>query len=213
VAINAAPGVAGREIAGAEKKVVVKEIKKKAEAGPKQMAGLVKDLSRVKGKYRCVYADPPWQYNDKGCQGSAEGHYPTMSAEQLADIPYVPDLGHEEGCFLWLWTTWPMIREKTPHYVLDAWGFRWVGEIVWNKVKLPAGRWLRPITEVLVLAVSGKAKLLNDAQAGYLEVARGKHSEKPKEARALIESICIGPRIELFARETAKGWDRWGLEA
>jgi N6-adenosine-specific RNA methylase IME4 len=42
---------------------------------------------------------------------------------------------------------------------------------------------------------------------------RGKHSEKPIEVRHRIEEL-FGevPRIELFARDQAPGWEAWGLE-
>ena len=42
---------------------------------------------------------------------------------------------------------------------------------------------------------------------------RTKHSKKPQEVRNRIE-LLFGdlPRIELFARQTAEGWDSWGNE-
>jgi len=40
-----------------------------------------------------------------------------------------------------------------------------------------------------------------------------RHSEKPSEARKrIVELIGDLPRLELFAREKAKGWDVWGNE-
>ena len=35
------------------------------------------------GKYPIIYADPPWRYTQKGLQGAAEHHYPTMSINEL----------------------------------------------------------------------------------------------------------------------------------
>ena len=41
----------------------------------------------------------------------------------------------------------------------------------------------------------------------------GRHSEKPLEIRDRIVQLCGDvPRIELFAREKADGWDAWGNE-
>jgi len=39
------------------------------------------------------------------------------------------------------------------------------------------------------------------------------HSRKPDEVREMIVEL-LGdlPRIELFARQTVKGWDCWGNE-
>ena len=38
-------------------------------------------------KYNIIYADPPWSYNDSGCNGSAASHYNTMSLEELKSLP------------------------------------------------------------------------------------------------------------------------------
>ena len=38
------------------------------------------------------------------------------------------------------------------------------------------------------------------------------HSRKPDEMRRNIERQFLGPYLELFARETAAGWDSWGNE-
>lgn len=39
------------------------------------------------------------------------------------------------------------------------------------------------------------------------------HSKKPEEARRrIIELVGDLPRIELFARQKADGWDTWGNE-
>jgi N6-adenosine-specific RNA methylase IME4 len=47
-----------------------------------------------------------------------------------------------------------------------------------------------------------------------IEAPVEEHSKKPDIVRGLIERL-VGklPRIELFARQKAEGWDRWGLEA
>jgi len=39
---------------------------------------------------------------------------------------------------------------------------------------------------------------------------RGRHSEKPEDMQALIEQVCAGPYLELFARRERHGWDSWG---
>lgn len=40
------------------------------------------------------------------------------------------------------------------------------------------------------------------------------HSRKPDEVRdRIVELLGDLPRIELFAREAAPGWDCWGKEA
>ena len=39
------------------------------------------------GKYPIIYADPPWRYSQKGLQGAAENHYPTMNINELCALP------------------------------------------------------------------------------------------------------------------------------
>ena len=38
-----------------------------------------------------IYADPPWRYTQKGLQGAAEKHYPTMGIDEICALP-VADL-------------------------------------------------------------------------------------------------------------------------
>lgn len=38
-------------------------------------------------KYDIIYADPPWIYSDKGCNGNAADHYPTMTVEEICKLP------------------------------------------------------------------------------------------------------------------------------
>lgn len=175
-------------------------------------AGRLEVLDQGFGDYRCVLVDPPWAHDDETCRGAAAHHYPTLTPEKLAQLR-VEKLLHPEGGHAWIWTTWPKIRDRHIHVVLDAWDLRWVGEIVWNKRSMGTGRWIRGQTEVLVLAVRGNLPLLARDQAGWFDAKRGRHSEKPEKAYALIERLSPGPRIELFARGERKGWDRWGLEA
>jgi N6-adenosine-specific RNA methylase IME4 len=39
---------------------------------------------------------------------------------------------------------------------------------------------------------------------------RREHSRKPDQVRERIERLVSGPYLELFARETKRGWDCWG---
>jgi len=42
---------------------------------------------------------------------------------------------------------------------------------------------------------------------------RGAHSAKPEAFIDLVETISLGPYLELFARRQRLGWDTWGNEA
>lgn len=38
-------------------------------------------------RYSIIYADPPWSYDDRGCSGAAADQYPTMSCNDIKEIP------------------------------------------------------------------------------------------------------------------------------
>jgi N6-adenosine-specific RNA methylase IME4 len=72
--------------------------------------------------------------------------------------------------------------------------------------------WLRTQTEHAILAVRGSPKLAIRGQSNALMAPVREHSRKPEEFYELVESLCPGPRVELFARESRKGWVSWGGE-
>lgn len=72
-----------------------------------------------KEKFSIIYADPPWRYEQKNRQGSAELHYPTMSIEEICSLP-VADLAAKDSV-LFLWATFPQLPEALK--VIKAWGF------------------------------------------------------------------------------------------
>lgn len=49
-------------------------------------------------KYSIIYADPPWSYNDAGCQGAAAAQYQTMTIEELKQLPVNPARGGGYSC-------------------------------------------------------------------------------------------------------------------
>lgn len=42
-------------------------------------------MNQIK-KYNIIYADPPWKYKDKTCDGCAEAHYKTMSIQDICHL-------------------------------------------------------------------------------------------------------------------------------
>lgn len=171
----------------------------------------VKKLEDVAGSYETVYLDPPWAYADPTCQGAAANEYDTAGVEYLKTLPIAELL--VDQAHLWMWITWPKIRDGHAHRLLKAWDLSWKGEIVWDKDKMGMGRWLRVQTEVLVLGVKGKSPRRCDDLRGLYREASKDHSEKPEAFYEMIERFSPGPRIELFARVAHEGWDRWGKEA
>lgn len=172
----------------------------------------------IKSKYKIIYADPPWSYNDKSMhRGGAERHYRTMSKLELESLP-VNNLA-EQDCTLFLWITFPKIQDGLD--LIKAWGFDYktLG-FVWikknkinNKLFWGMGHWTRANPEVCLIAIKGKPKRINAGVHSVIEEPIAKHSQKPEMARERIVQLMGDlPRIELFARKTVNGWDSWGNE-
>ena len=146
--------------------------------------------------------------------GYIERHYPTMELEQITTLPVA-----DKDAILFLWTTLPMIQEALQ--VIKAWGFEYkTTAFVWVKLARHSngifwglGYWTRSNVEICMLATKGHpkrvAKNIHQVIISHVE----EHSKKPAEARRRIEALMGDvPKIELFARRPARGWDVWGNE-
>lgn len=169
------------------------------------------------GKYRVIYADPPWDYGSVGLQqyGHASFHYPSMSTEELCELG-IADRATDDSV-LFLWVTAPLLEEV--FQVIRAWNFVYKTNIVWFKKKHNYGHYCSARHEHLLICTRGSClpdnpKLYNSVQA----IERSKHSEKPEAFRKIIDSMYRPPkgrndRIELFPRERPpKHWDAWGSD-
>lgn len=169
-------------------------------------------------KYGIIYADPPWNYSDKKCSGAAAVQYRCMKVEDICALP-VKDIAADD-CVLFLWTTYPMLKEALK--VIEAWGFTYKSiAFQWLKLNRSGfgffyglGRWTRGNTEPCLLAVKGKPARISSSVSQLIFAPVRRHSQKPTETRDRIIQLMGGdhPRIELFARDTADGWDAWGDE-
>lgn len=163
-------------------------------------------------KYQIIYADPPWNYADKGCQGTMANHYKGMKIEDICQLP-IQDI-QAKDCILFLWATYPMLPEALR--VIEAWGFKYKTiAFQWLKLNSKAltpfyglGRWTRGNTEPCLLATKGHPKRISASVFQLIQTPRRKHSQKPLEAQEkIIKLVGDLPRIELFAREKTPGWD------
>ena len=175
------------------------------------------DIFNTDKKYQIIYADPPWRYQDRKCNGACEFHYNTMSIKDICELP-IRDIA-DKDCVLFLWTTYPMLQEAMQ--LIEAWGFKyktigfqWVKQNKsGNGFFFGLGRWTRGNTECCLIAVKGKPKRKNNSVGQLIVSPIQSHSQKPNEARQKIVDLMGDiPRIELFARQHAEGWDCWGNE-
>ena len=170
-------------------------------------------------KYKIIYADPPWQYDDQLSHhgGSASSHYDTMSTYEISRLP-IEKLADEE-CTLFLWGTWPNLPDCLE--VMKSWGFEyvtigfvWVKQYSNGKWVLGMGKFTRGNTEFCLIGRKGKPKRINDSISQLEVTQQTEHSEKPDIFRKrIIELMGDLPRIELFARTRIHGWDVFGNDS
>ncbi len=174
-------------------------------------------------KYRTIYADPPWQFQNRTGKVAPEhkrlNRYATMDLESIMSLP-VSEVA-EEKCHLYLWVPNALLPEGLA--VMKAWGFEYKTNLVWEKVRKdgqPDGRgvgfYFRNVTEILLFGIKGdKNRTLQPgrSQVNLIRSMKREHSRKPDEFVDLIEACSYEPRLELFARGNRDGWDMWGNQA
>jgi N6-adenosine-specific RNA methylase IME4 len=178
------------------------------------------DIFNTDKKYSIIYADPPWSYNDKmkGHSFSLEHEYQTMPLSWIKSLN-ISELAADD-CILFLWAVSPQLPEAIE--TMKAWGFTYkTVAFCWSKVSKNGkpisnlGKWTMGNVELCLLGVRGQPnKYRVDKSVKQLVIAeRTKHSKKPDEVRKRItQGFGDLPRIELFARQYADGWDCWGDE-
>lgn len=179
-------------------------------------------MIQVSKKYSVIYADPPWWYSQRCNPGTAfklgaRGHYDVMKTKDIMALP-IADLA-ADNCAIFMWATFPNLPEQLE--VLKAWGFRYrtVG-FTWVKTNpkkgdpfFGVGYYTKSNAEVCLLAIKGRMKPVSNSVSSVIISPRGRHSEKPAEARnRIVQLFGDLPRIELFARQKYDGWDSWGNE-
>lgn len=179
------------------------------------------DIYNTDKKYNIIYADPAWEYKESGSGNRVvKAHYPTMCIEDIKKLP-VEDIS-DETSILFIWVTFPRLKQGIE--VIESWGFEYYGlAFDWVKTSKNGspswgmGYYTRQNTEVCLIGVKkNKKHRIKPLVRNVLSVVhsnREEHSKKPDIIRKYIVDICGDlPRIELFARQHADGWDCWGNE-
>lgn len=166
-------------------------------------------------KFPIIYADPPWRYENPpmgGTNRSIENHYPTMTLEEICALP-VGDLATDDA-LLYLWATAPKLAECMK--VIEAWGFEYRTNLVWDKESIGMGYHARNQHEILLIAKRGE---IPPPQAGTQPSSvhrekRTEHSAKPTFYYEMIEGAYPQlPKMELFCRSPRDGWTVWGNQS
>ena len=178
-----------------------------------EVAGKVAKLPD--GKFRVLYADPPWAYRDERAVDmaatAAKDHYPTMTKAELCALS-VEDLAIDDAV-LFCWATFPLL--ETAIEVVKAWGFKYKTALVWFKSRGTFGHYHKANAELVLICTRGSCTPDADKRISQvIQAERGEHSRKPEDFREAIDFLYPhGPRLELFRRGAAPdGWQVWGNE-
>ena len=173
------------------------------------------------GKFTCVLADPPWQYSadinrklDDKKLGRSDKHFRCLPTESIRNLPVKSVLAKD--AFLFLWTTASFLPDAL--VVMERWGFAYRSYAPWVKVlsngepRMGLGGYWRNCSELILLGRRGKPKVISHKVLGVIHAGVGRLAQKPAQIYDMIESLCEGPRLELFARNSRPGWSSWGNE-
>jgi N6-adenosine-specific RNA methylase IME4 len=172
------------------------------------------------GQFATILADPPWQFTNKTGKVAPEHkrlhRYHTLTLDQILALP-VAQISAATA-HLYLWCPNALLPEGLA--VLQAWGFAYKTNLVWQKIRQdggPDGRgvgfYFRNVTELILFGVKGKnARTLAPGrrQVNHFATRKREHSRKPDEQYEIIEACSPGPYLELFARARRPGWLAWG---
>lgn len=181
--------------------------------------------------YSILLADPPWHFRNYSADEpgmihnrsrGANKHYPTMTTEQLCDLPISQLVS--DNAILFMWACWPTLPDALK--VIEAWGFGYKS-LAWVWIKANKTGWgffqgmgyyTRANTEPCLLATRGN--LPKPKNRGILSLIYSpvmQHSRKPddqyRKIDALYPALIYPNRLELFARRRQPGWDVWGNQA
>lgn len=176
-------------------------------------------LPQREGGFAIIYADPAWSYDDK-CHAGKRGagyKYAVTDTASMSALP-VAQIAAKDSV-LFMWATMPMLPDALT--LMQAWGFQYkTVAFVWVKKNKKSGtdffgmgNWTRANAELLLIGVRGKPKRINKSVRQIERATILRHSEKPAVFRERIVQLMGDlPRVELFARAKAEGWEAWGNE-
>ncbi|HEV3293372.1 MAG TPA: MT-A70 family methyltransferase [Streptosporangiaceae bacterium] len=191
-------------------------------AVPLRLAPPPPALPTVEGGFRTILADPPWRFTNRTGKVAPEhrrlDRYSTLDLAQVCALDVAGITAGTAHLYLWV----PNALLPDGLRVMEAWGFRYISNIVWAKRRKdggPDGRgvgfYFRNVTELILFGVRGSMRTLAPArrQVNMIESRKREHSRKPDEQYDLIETCSPGPYLEMFARHPRPGWTVWGDEA
>jgi N6-adenosine-specific RNA methylase IME4 len=233
--------------AAAGEKVSAKIALKQERRDGKEVALAAKQRALPDKKFGLIYVDIPRHFHvhsdETGMDRSPENHYPTMTFDELLDLP-VPQLAADD-CILVYWSTAASLPDDIE--LMAEWGFFALrprdgrGKLVrpngkalppvgdgsyrsmqvWDKVRMGLGYWFRDRHEFMLIGVRGNVvpPAPGTQDPSLFTEEKTEHSAKPKRPQLMMGRLWPNvPKLEMFARVDADhppppGWDVWGYEA
>ncbi|MCP5074342.1 MAG: S-adenosylmethionine-binding protein, partial [Rhodobacteraceae bacterium] len=193
----------------------------------------IADKGRAGGKAMPVaafpigYVDVPWENKVWSEEtGTAKNPpYPCMSVEEICELCAGENSPFTDAAVLFFWRKANNVVEALQ--VIGAWGFCSKSEMIWDKVHIGNGRWVRDRHEVLMICSRGgmPAPVPGDNPESLYSEAKAGHSRKPAWFAEQITRIYPDlPKLELFQRRQSltkgdvrlkrgSGWKFWGNES
>lgn len=174
-------------------------------------------------KYKIIYADPPWNglgWNNGSGLKCPANHY------MVQDLSWIKSLDvksiSDDTSALFLWATFPNLPQAIE--VISEWGFNYATvAFTWVKRNKKAdsffvgcGNYTRANAEICLLGTKGHCQNMRVSRSvrQVCDARIERHSKKPEEIRErIIELFGDVPRLEMFCRGSAEGWDVFGNEA
>jgi N6-adenosine-specific RNA methylase IME4 len=169
----------------------------------------VSDLYELIGagkKFKTITADPPWAYSNQATRAATDNHYKTMTIDEICNLP-IKELA-DESAHLHLWTTNAFLYDSAR--VMEAWGFEYKSVFIWTKPSMGIGNYWRVSHEYLIFGMKGNLPFNDRSEMSWFTAKRSKHSQKPGEVIKKIEKVSPPKYLELFGRDTRRGWTVWG---
>ncbi len=187
--------------------------------------GTVTTGAMPRAAFPIIYADPAWEqeaWSDE--RGQDRGlPYPHMPLDEIKALCADEQSPATRDALLLLWVTANRLDDGID--VLRAWGFDYVSCLVWDKVHIGLGRWVRDRHEILLIGKRGDfpAPLPGTQSPSIFAEVKSEHSAKPVYFAEMIEQLYPDlPKLELFQRRDSLApgdvrlngnWSFWGNQA
>ena len=172
-----------------------------------------------------VHVDFPWPWEVWSEAGRAKSpQYDTMELEEIARTR-VEELLAPNGVMV-AWVTWPLIGKQTA-IIENSFGLEIKTGGAWSKrtrngkLRWGTGHIFRNVCDPFVVACKKGHKLRGRSVTNMIETLDSiewpgqarENSRKPEEMFKLLEQLTPGwRRVDVFARQSRKGWSTWGKE-